>query len=188
MTPDITQATKALEALFRTYPGFRSDDLAATVKTYLHAVSIYETVDVIQGISDFITGNVPGHNPAFAPSAPQVGSAVRRAMERRLESARLSRLSLPAPADDFEQDPPEVRQRNKAKLDALAASLAANLRTDDAERDRVRDQISSKTNQRFAPPMDPNAMSRRLGMGTRYYVGDPEGDDGDMGGLGERVA
>lgn len=154
------------------------------MKTYLHAVSIYETVDVIRGISDFITGNVPGHNPAFAPSAPQVGSAVRRAMERRLESARLDRLALPAPADDFEQDPPQIRQLNKAKLDALAMSLAADLRTEDAERDRVRSQMASKTNQRFAPPIDPNAMARRLGVGARYYVGDQEAADGYLGELG----
>lgn len=166
MTPDTTQATKALEALFRTYPGFRADDLAATVKTYLHAVSIYETRDVIQGISDFITGNVPGHNPAFAPSAPQVGSAVRRAMERRLESERLSKLSLPPPADDFEQDPPEVRAKNRARLDALAASLASTMDMDKAP---LRD-LQNRTNAYFDPA-------------ARYTVGDPDAE-GDMGQMG----
>lgn len=160
-----------MEALFRTYPGFRADDLAATVKTYLHAVSIYETRDVIQGISDFITGNVPGHNTAFAPSAPQVGSAVRRAMERRLNSERLDKLALPAPADDFQQDPPEVRAKNKARLDALAASLASTMEMDRAPLYRLQERT--------------NAYFDR---GARYTVGDPEGHDGDMGGLGERVA
>lgn len=184
MTPDINQATKALEALFRTYPGFRADDLAGTVKTYLHAVSIYETCDVIQGISDFITGNVPGHNPAFAPSAPQVGSAVRRAMERRLEAARLDKLALPPPPDEFEQDPPEVRAKNKALLDQLAVDLAGAMRTEDAERERMRQQITSKTNQRFAPSYSPEDMAKRLGIGVGYTVGDPEGDDGDLGQLG----
>lgn len=139
------------------------------VKTYLHAVSIYETRDVIQGISDFITGNVPGHNPAFAPSAPQVGSAVRRAMERRVESERLSRLSLPAPRDDFEQDPPEVRAKNRARLDALAASLSSEMEMDRAPLRRLQE----RTNARFD-------------RGTRFTVGDPDAENGDMG--GERVA
>lgn len=171
MTPDPAQATKALEGLFRTYPGFRSDDLAATLKTYLHAVSIYETRDVIQGISDFITGNVPGHNPAFAPSAPQVGSAVRRAMERRLEAERLNRIALPPPPDDFEQDPPEVRAKNRARLDALAADLAKAMEMDFAG---LRD-LQKRTNARFDPPLG-------------YSVGDADAEAGDMGQLGERVA
>lgn len=141
------------------------DDLAATIKTYLHAVSIYETRDVIQGISDFITGNVPGHNPAFAPSAPQVGSAVRRAMERRVEAERLDRLQLPPPADDFVQDPPEVRAKNKARLDDLAASLASSMQMDDT----VLRGIQQRTNARF----DPDALT--------YTVGDADAEAGDMG-------
>lgn len=133
------------------------------MKTYLHAVSIYETRDVIQGISDFITGNVPGHNPAFAPSAPQVGSAVRRAMERRLEAQRIGRIALPPPADDFEQDPPEVRAKNRARLDALAASLASTMEMDRAP---LR-SLQERTNARFD-------------RGARFTVGDPD-EDGDMG-------
>jgi hypothetical protein len=135
------------------------------VKTYLHAVSIYETRDVIQGISDFITGNVPGHNPAFAPSAPQVGSAVRRAMERRVEAERLDRLQLPPPSDDFQQDPPDVRAKNKARLDALAASLASSM---DMDRAPLRD-LQRRTNARF----DPDALT--------YAVGDEDAEAGDMG-------
>lgn len=157
------------------------------IKTYLHAVSVYETQDVIQGISDFITGQVPGHNAAFAPSAPQVGSAVRRAMERRLESERLNRVALPPPADDFEQDPPEVRAKNKARMEALAASLASSMLTDEAEDNRIRQQIASKTNQRFAPSYDPKDMAKRLGLITQVTTFNSADDDQfDMG--GERVA
>ncbi len=165
MTPDTAQATKALEGLFRTYPGFKADDLGATIKTYLHAVSIYETQDVIQGISDFITGRVPGHNAAFAPSAPQVGSAVRRAMERRLEAERINRLSLPPPADDFVQDPPEVRAKNRALMDELAKSLASSMQMDDS----ILRGIQQRTNARFDPPA--------------FTAADSE-DEGDMGQLG----
>lgn len=126
---------------------------------------------MIQGISDFITGNVPGHNPAFAPSAPQVGSAVRRAMERRLEAERLNRIALPPPPDDFEQDPPEVRAKNRARLDALAAELASVM---DMDRAPLR-ALQKRTNARFDPPLG-------------YSVGDADEENGDMGQLGERVA
>lgn len=151
------------------------------MKTYLHAVSIYETCDVIKGISDFITGSVPGHNPAYAPSAPQVGSAVRRAMERRLEAARLNKIALPPPADDFEQDPPEVRARNKERLTQLIADIGKTIRTDDAEGEQIKRDLQKRTRQRFAPSMEKRDMVERLGI-QRYFVGDdPEADDGDMG-------
>lgn len=151
------------------------------MKTYLHAVSIYETCDVIKGISDFITGSVPGHNPAYAPSAPQVGSAVRRAMERRLEAERLNKLALPPPADDFVQDPPEVRARNKARLTQLIADIGKTIRTDDAEGARLKADLDERTRQRFAPSMDKRDMVQRLGIQS-YFVGDdPEAEYGDMG-------
>lgn len=136
----------------------------ARAKVYFEAVSIYETQDVIQGISDFITGTVPGHNPAFAPSAPQVGSAVRRAMERRVEAERLNRLALPPPADVFVQDPPEVRAKNRARLDALAAELAGSMQMDNS----ALRNLQERTNARFDPP--------------RYSVGDDaEAEHMDMG-------
>jgi hypothetical protein len=181
MRPDLAIASKALNDLFRTYPGFKPDDLQATVRVYLEAVSEYETRDVEQGIHDFITGNVPGHNPSYAPSAPEVGSACRRALIRRLEAERLDKLALPPPPDVFEQDPPEVRAKNKARLEALAASLASSMRTDEAEGNRIRQEIGSKTNMRFAPSYDHAAMAKRLGVGTGYSVGDPDEQNGDMG-------
>ena len=170
MTQDRNQTiAEALDRLFRTYqqadrnadPGDLARDRMAKAKVYFEAVSLYEVVDIEQAISDFITGNVPGHNAAFAPSAPQVGSAVRRAMERRVERERLDRLALPPPPDDFVQDPLEVRIRNKARLDALAAELADKTRMDDAG---LRD-LQRRTNERFDPPA--------------WTVGDPDAD-GDM--------
>lgn len=167
MTPDTAQATKALEALFRTYPGFRADDLTATVKTYLHAVSIYETRDVIKGISDFITGNVPGHNPAFAPSAPQVGSAVRQAMDRRLDSERRTQMGRPRlPPPDIEKSP-ESRARIKAKVDALVANLTFACEAEMTDSAMLR-RAAERHDAYFAPTL-------------RYSVGDPDAEHGDMG-------
>lgn len=156
------------------------------MKVYFEAVSEYQTTDVLEAVHSFITGSVPGHNPSFAPSAPEVGSACRRAMFKRLDAERLDKLALPPPPDVFEQDPPEVRAKNKARLEALAASLASSMRTDEAEGNRIRQEIGSKTNMRFAPSYDPAAMAKRLGVGTGYSVGDPDEQNGDMG--GERVA
>lgn len=170
-----TTIAEALDKLFRTYdrsdrnadPGDLARDRMAKAKVYFEAVDPYEAQDVVQAVTDFLTGNVPGGwNVAYAPNALQVGSATRRAMERRVERERLDRLALPPPADDFVQDPPEVRAKNRAMLDQLAAELASSMRMDDAP---LR-ALQARTNARFDPPA--------------YTVGDPDAEHGDMGQAG----
>lgn len=167
-----TTIAEALDKLFRTYqqadrnadPGDLARERLARAKVYFEAVSPYEAQDVEQAVADFLAGNVPpGWNLSFAPSAPQVGSAVRRAMERRVEAERLNRLALPPLADDFEQDPPETRAKNRAMMDALAVSLASTMDMDKAP---LRD-LQRRTNERFDPPA--------------YTVGDEDAENGDMG-------
>lgn len=167
-----TTIAEALDKLFRTYeksdrnvdPGDLARDRMAKAKVYFEAVAPYEAQDVDQAVTDFLTGNVPGGwNVAYAPNALQVGSATRRAMERRVERERLDRLQLPPPADDFVQDPPEVRAKNRARLDALAASLANTMEMD---RTPLRN-LQQRTNAYFDQPLG-------------YSVGDPDAE-GDMG-------
>lgn len=174
-----TTIADAFDRLFRTYdradrnvdPGDLARERMAKAKVYFEAVAPYEARDVDRAVSDFLAGDVPaGWNVAFPPSAPQVGSAVRRAMERRLESERLGRLALPPPADDFQQDPPEVRAKNRARLDALALTLAGTM---DMDRAPLR-SLQERTNAKFDPR--PN-----------YSVGDPDAENGDMGGLEARA-
>lgn len=151
------------------------------MKTYLHAVSPYETRDVIQGISDFITGSVTGHNPAFAPSAPLVGSVVRRAMLARLERDRLSKLALPAPVAPRHEPTDEEKARVRAKLDEFNAQRAqeeAPMADDLAKR---KAEFAARSAAYFAPDMSPEAVAARLHVGVRYSVGDPDAESGDMG-------
>lgn len=174
MTQDrTTRIAAAFDKLFRTYersdrsgdPGGLARERMAKAKVYFEAVESYDEQDVEKAVSDYLAGNVPaGWNVAYPPSAPQVGSAVRRAMERRLESERLGRLSLPPPADDFQQDPPEVRAKNRARMDALAASLASRMELDEAP---LRD-LQRRTNEYFDRRPD--------------YESANSDDDGDMGG------
>lgn len=170
--------------LLGSFPNFQSGDGEAALAAYEIVLAEADTRDLQPGVMILINGELAGHDGRFAPTAPQLARAIRTARDKRLDREAVDRAALPAPADDWVDDAPDVKARNKARLDDLAKSLAADLRTEDAERDRARLQLATKTNQRFAPPMDPNAMARRLGMGTRYYVGDPEGDEGDMGQLG----
>jgi hypothetical protein len=137
------------------------------LRVYFEALVDYETRDIEWGIQNMLSGRVDGFNPSFLPPAPLVAKSVRDAMLKRLETERLDRLQLPPPADDFVQDPPEVRAKNRARLDALAASLASSMQMDDAP---LR-ALQARTNARFDP--------------RGYTVGDPDAESGDMG---ERAA
>jgi hypothetical protein len=153
----------AFQRLFRTYRFVEPSEADEMLRVYFEALVDYETRDIETGIHNMLAGRVDGFNPSFLPPAPLVAKSVRDAMLKRLETERLDRLQLPPPADDFVQDPPEVRAKNRAKLDALAASLASSMRMDDAP---LR-ALQARTNARFDPP--------------GYTVGDPDAETGDMG-------
>lgn len=137
----------AFDRLFRTYP--QSDrgadaDLLVTqrmerAKVYFEAVAPYELQDVMQAIENFITGNVPGCNAAFAPPAPHVAAECRRVMNLRLNHEKLTRKPLPPPAD--REIPDDERERVKAKFAKLKASLpVSDEETDKAAASKARSE------------------------------------------------
>lgn len=142
------------------------------MRVYFEAVEIYETVDVETAVANFLRGSAPGHNPAFAPAAPMVGSETRRVMNLRLDAERRARMLQPK----IEEAPvvldPEARQR----MIDLAKRTAAALRTPDVEAEAAELERKkagwAKTNARFTPDMSDAAVKRRLG----FAVGDPEDD------------
>ena len=126
-----------MDRLFRTYESFAKGNTAAEIlrdrvekaKVYFEAVAPFQAVDIEGAVSAFLTGAAPGHNPAFAPSAPQVGAETRRQMNLRLDSeARHQRPKLPAP--EINRSPESI-----ARVQALVRGLADRQRTDDARRE-----------------------------------------------------
>lgn len=175
----------AFQRLFRTYRFVEPGEADEMLRVYFEALADYETRDIEAGIHNMLSGRVDGFNPSFLPPAPLVAKSVRDAMHHRLDAEHRARKALPPPADDWQQDPPEVRARNKARLEQLAESLGRQLRTEDAENDRKAKELTARVNARFAPEMDSRSMAKRLGLAID--VGDePEADWGDMG--GERAA
>lgn len=177
--------TALVSLLLGSFPNFQSGDGEAALAAYEIVLSEADGRDLHPGVMILINGELPGHDGRFAPTAPQLARAIRFARDKRLDREIAARKALPPPADDWVDDAPEVKARNKAKLEELAASLASDLRTDDAENARRIQQVRSNTNLRFDPSRDPDAMSRRLGFGgTQYSVGDPDAENGDMGQAG----
>lgn len=165
--------TALVSLLLGSFPNFQSGDGEAALAAYDIVLSSADRRDLQPGVMMLINGEVAGHDGRFAPTAPQLARAIRQAMNKRVDEENARRAKLPPPEDDWIDDAPEVKARNKAKFDELAASLGSAFRTDDAERAQRLRSLQERTNARF----DPEALS--------YSVGDPDAE-GDMG--GERVA
>lgn len=163
--------------LLGSFPNFQSGDGEAALAAYEIVLSAADERDLQPGVMMLINGEVAGHDGRFAPTAPQLAKAIRQAMNRRVDAENARRAALPPPEDEWVDDSPEVKARNKARLDQLAVDLAATLRTDEAETERRRLETMNRTNARFAPDFSPQAMSQRLG----FSVGDPDAETGDMG-------
>lgn len=145
---DPARISVAFAQLFRTYPSFQAstdEDADETLRVYFEAVEPYRTEDIEAAVRNFVTGTVPGANPAFAPPAPQVAAECRRVMNLRLDSERrIRRPALPPP--DIER-PPEARERVKALMQSALDELAgADLTPADAERTkRAKERAEAET-------------------------------------------
>lgn len=179
------QQENLISLLLASFPNFQSGDADAALAAYGIVIEQADARDVEPGIMMLINGQLPGFDGRFAPTSAQLARAIRISLERRVDAENAQRAALPPPKDDWVEPPPEVKARNKAKLDALVESLGKTLRTEDAENDRKAKELTARVNARFAPEMDSWSMAKRLGLAID--VGDdPEADYGDMG--GERVA
>lgn len=174
--------TALVSLLLGSFPNFQSGDGEAALAAYEIVLSAADERDLQPGVMMLINGEVVGHDGRFAPTAPQLAKAIRQAMNKRVDAENARRAALPAPDDEWVDDAPEVKARNKARMDQLAADLAAVLRTDEAETERKRQQLHTKTNMRFDPSRDEASLSKRLGIGgARFTVGDADEQNGDMG-------
>lgn len=161
----------ALDKLFRTYeksdrnadPGDLARERMAKAKVYFEAVDPYEAQDVNRAVSDFLSGDVPaGWNLAYPPSAPQVGSAVRRAMEARLDRENRARRLRPAlPAPDVVKSP-ESRAKVAAMVAGVVSNLSASMLTEEAAQAKRRAELQTRVDDRFLPDDSPEAMQERL--------------------------
>ncbi len=168
-----TQRQQALVSLLLgTFPNFQSGDAEAALAAYDIVLSKADPRDVEPAIMMLIEGRLPGFDGRFAPTATQLSRAIRVCLEKRVDAEIAARKALPPPPDDWVDDPPEVKARNKARLDKLCADLAAQLQTDDAADEKRKREITNRANAAFRPSDDPYAVKRRL-----WDAGCPESDE-----------
>lgn len=124
------------------------------LRRYFEAIEGCYADDLEAAVTQFVQGRVPGQNLSFAPTPPEVASAVRRIADVRVtgqdrHNRAIAQLTHRDQHEDFQASKtPESRARVKAMADELVASLGKTMRTADATADqKTRDW--QKVNNRF---------------------------------------
>ena len=141
--------------LLSSFPNFQSGDAESLLAAYELAVSGCTEDDLADAVKAFVQGRVPGHNMAFAPTAPQLAATCRRALELRIEeSVRRNRAVLQIQARD--EDIPKNAE-NRARVAAMVAGALANLSMHDQPRvtdyEARRAAMLKKHDERFTPTL-----------------------------------
>ena len=80
---ELRKASEALANLFNSFQQAGPVDVDGQAKAYLWAAREYELQDLVQAVTRFIHGDVPGFNGAFCPSTAQLCSEIRERQKMR---------------------------------------------------------------------------------------------------------
>lgn len=151
-------------------------DADGAARGYLLAIEDYPLGDVQAAVRLLITGQFAEHDGRYPPTPPQLGRACRHVLNRRVEAEdRDRRLHPHLPPPDVVKTA-ESRARVAGMVAQLVGKMAETARTEDAAAAKRRAEQQRRTDERFKPEMDPEAVKRRLHLD--YTVGDAAGDAG----------
>jgi hypothetical protein len=174
---DPQKITAQIKRLVSAFPPSSTAAPDEVLRRYFEAIEGVSADDLEAAVTLFVQGRVPGQNLSFAPTPPELASAVRRAGDQRATaSLRITSAVQQIEARDRDEEiqaakTDESRERVKAMAAKLIADLAQQSLTDDAKAAHRKREAWAKVNARFAPK-DEAEHIRRLG----YSVGDPDGD------------
>lgn len=180
---DPAKVAQAFSKLFQTYPSFQAGAADDALRVYFEAVEPYETGDILEAVTAFLNGSVPGTNANFAPPAPVFAGECRRQMNIRLRRDELDRAYRPKlPPPDVEHTPD-----GRARMLALATKAIANLTAvggeEDADRSaKARERAEAElkrrveTGEMICISGAPFPLSQTLAKQLGYSVGDADGE------------
>lgn len=141
-----THQEQLISLLLASFPAFQSGDAEAAVAAYALVIADAMPQDVEPGIRILLNGQYPGHDGRFAPSAPILASAIRMAMERRIDRERMARKPMLPPPDIEKTD--ESRERVRKMTEQVVKQLGEAMLTDDAADIKRRSEFWGNVNDR----------------------------------------
>lgn len=169
--------TALVSLLLGSFPSFQTGDAEAAFAAYQFVLRDIDDRDLEHGVGMIVNGLLPGHDMRFAPTAPQLATAIRINRDKRLDSERRAQLALPAPP--VQEVSEEERARVKAKFEALLAEVKHQEVLDHEDHVAKQRERFREVNKRFDPPQDDESLTDRLHLkrGADYTAGAPESDD-----------
>lgn len=171
--------TALCSLLLGSFPTFSSGDAEAALAAYEIVMRNASEQDLQPGFMILINGEYPGHDGRFAPTAPQLATAIRMARDKRLEHERIMNVHqarLPAP--DIAKTP-EQRMRARAKMAEFLLSVGKSETEQNAEQLAASKARWAKVNAHFDPPQDEASLTDRLNLKRDprgFEIGAPESD------------
>lgn len=162
--------------LFRAYPGGENKISRETLNVYLKAVAFFNVPLIAEAIDRFSDGRVDRKSRAFVPSADELATEIRNVRYEKGKHGALRRdaiKQIEARDNDVEKTD-HSRAFVKALVSKGIAALDEAAAIKEAETVDFVQQLMNRTNEVFMPPMDDESVRKRLGIGVRYTVGDPD--------------
>lgn len=171
-----------INRLLASFPGGGRGEADDVIDGYLIGLGLLPVQFVAQAAQEYLSGAVPDHNMAFAPSPAQLGSRARKHWHAFLDAEKRHKEAvLQIEARDHSVDKTdESRARVKAKMEQAINGLAQSMRTDDARTvadEKRKADFAKRVDERFRPDDDRSATLERLG----FEVGDADAEEGDWG-------
>lgn len=172
--------TALCSLLLGSFPTFASGDAEAALAAYEIVMANAAEQDLQPGFMLLINGEYPGHDGRFAPTAPQLATAIRMARDRRLEHERVMRVHqarLPAPEIT---KTPEQRAGARAKMEEFINSVGSTEAKRSAEALAASKARWDRVNAHFSPPQDDASLVERLNLNRDqfgYAMDSPERED-----------
>jgi len=154
----------AINKLLSPFPQTTANGSADEVlRRYVEALTDYTLWDIETAVEAYLTGRAPGFDGRFAPTAPMLASACRRAMEERLDRENRARRMRPAlPPPDVERTPAS-RARVKMAVNGFLKAQREITREETEMVERRRKERWNRAHVELGPDMSEDAMRRRLG-------------------------
>lgn len=166
--------------MLEAFPSSQSRITGDTAKVYRFAVEDCSLEAVKRACRAFVRGQVAGHNPDFAPTAPRLVQVVKE-MEHELvvESWKADRQFIPAGSERWHQI---AMLRNDPLLPTFVKDGVEGWWFDNAV-------VNEAAMIALPPPISQAQLAAtkariQATFGAKFDVGDPDAENGDMGQAG----
>jgi hypothetical protein len=172
---ELSEATKAIGMMLEAFPSSQSRITGDTAKVYRFAIEDCSLEAVKRACRAFVRGEVAGHNPDFAPTAPRLVQVVKE-FEHQLvvESWKANRQFIAVGSDQWHQI---AMLKNDPMLPTFVKDGVEGWWFDN----KVVDEAAMIA---LPPPISEAQMAANRARLSRLGIGDPDAENGDMGQVG----